>query len=227
MMLRTLLHNLPEPAKAPLRAVVRGVGAAPMRQVVKELRRRGVALGECRALEVFGGEGSLHVKDYAPYVASLEIWEYNPRLEPRLRANFPAATVKIVDSYQEIKRATNKYDLIVVDNPGSIHQGHCEHFDILDDLFRVANSPAVIVLQTIPTGSDELRKTYPYILNDEQLEIRRAFYRTDRPDAVSLETMAAVYTDIVASHGWTVEWHFFQKRHYTFYLLALKIRRTG
>jgi len=226
-MLRTLLHRLPEPAKTPLRAVIRATRAAPMQRVVKELRRRGVALGTSRALEVFGAAGNLHVKDYASHVAALEIWECDPSLEAALCANFPDATVKIVDSYREIQTTTGRFDLIVVDNPGSIHQGRCEHFDIIDDLFRVAADPAVIVLQIIPSGSDELRETYPYILNAEQLERRRAFYQTETPDNVSLDTMAAVYTAIARAHGWTVEWHFYQKRHYTFYLLALRITRDA
>jgi len=223
--LRAVLHHLPEQTKTPLRAVIRLFGATPMQRVVEELRRRGVRLDECRALEIYGAAGNLHVKDYAPYVASLEIWEIDTELGPQLRANFPDATVKIVDSYQEIRRTANVFDLIVVDNPGSIHQGHCEHFDIIDDVFRVAHNPAVVVLLVLPRGSDELRRTWPYMLNAEQLEIRRAFYHTDRPDDVSLDALAAVYTAIARSHGWNVEWHFFQKRHYTFYLLVLKIRR--
>ena len=102
----------------------------PMRDLLKELKRRKAKLKGLKALELFGKDGLMHTKDYASKVSSLEIWEINPQFEDRLKANLPMAEIKITDSYKEIKRTTNKYSFIVVDNPMSSHGDYFEHFEL-------------------------------------------------------------------------------------------------
>src|ERR1700694_4741664 len=69
---------------------------SPMQLVLQELRRRNVPLKDLRGLEVLGRDGEWHTADYAPHIASLEIWEIDREYEHALRSNFPNAEVKIV-----------------------------------------------------------------------------------------------------------------------------------
>ena len=63
----------------------RNLGASPMRRLCRQLQERGVDLGRLRALEVFGDDGTRHTLDYAPMVASLDIWEIRSDREATLR----------------------------------------------------------------------------------------------------------------------------------------------
>jgi len=87
--------------------------------MVRELGRRGVDITQRSALEMFGGDGNLHTKDWARGVGNLEIWEFQPEHESALRRNFPQADVRIVDTYAEIRRTKRHYDVIFSDNPSS------------------------------------------------------------------------------------------------------------
>lgn len=184
-------------------------------------------LNECRALDVFGGSGELHTKDYAPLVRSLEIWEVDPQFEPRLKRSFPEATVKIVDSYQEIKTASGPYELIVLNNPLGMHNGRCEHFDILPDVFRLAADSAVLVLFTVPWMAPEFTTLWGQGFGQDHLARRREFYKTETPENVPVDHMIRVYTEIIKAHGFDVEWHIVQKLTFSYHDLVFKISRSG
>lgn len=221
-----------ERLKRQLRALRRALRLSPIQQVCKEARRRGVRLHEARALEVFGLTGELHTLDYAPYVATLQIWEIDPACAAPLRRNLPHACVKIVDTYEEIERTPKRFDLIVVDNPEHVYGPYCEHFELFPRLFRVASDNAIIILNVIPRLDDDVRRDWPYLFEEYDialhLERRRAFYQTARPDSVSYDEMVAVYRDLARAHGFALEWHFIRRRGSRrdfVYYLALKVQR--
>src|SRR5262245_16345592 len=53
----------------------RQLSLTPMKQVFRELKRRGLSPQDFNALEIFGGSGDFHLKDYASLVSALEVWE--------------------------------------------------------------------------------------------------------------------------------------------------------
>jgi len=197
----------------------------PTRLVLRELRRRGVRVRDLDALEVFGKDGTGHTVEYVSRVKSLEVWEWDPQCEALLRRNLPGAEIKITDSYLEIQKTPKRYDLIVVDNPGGPWADHCEHFDLFPHLFRVARDPSILILDVIPEADPVYQAKYPSFFNAVHLERRRAFYRTERPERVTLEDMFPVYEAGVREQGFAVEWRFTQRRGMVHYLV-LKIRRA-
>lgn len=229
----TLWIELRETLKRRLRALRRALRLSPIQQVCQELRRRGVRLHEAHALEVFGFTGELHTMDYAPYVSALEIWEIDAACAAPLRRNLPQARVMIVDTYEEITRTTERFDVIVVDNPEHVYGPYCEHFELFPLLFRVAKDAAVIILNVIPRLDDEVRKEWPYLFVEHDiathLERRRAFYRTATPERVSYDEMAAAYGDLARAHGFDLEWSLARRRGSRrdfVYYLALKVRKV-
>lgn len=201
-----------------LRSARSTLGLSPMQQALRKLRRMGVEPGELHALEVFGGSGTFHTRDYAGRVASLDVWEIDPRLEGTLRRNLPQAKITITDSYEELKNASKRYGLLVADNPMSLHGGHCEHFDLFPDIFRIIAPRAVLILNVIPEATPRARRRFPYLFNPAQLAERSRFYRTDHPEAISLDEITRHYITLAADHGFTVERTFRQQRHFVWYL---------
>jgi hypothetical protein len=181
------------------------LGLLPIQRVISGMRHRGVPLSELRALEVFGYTGERLTRYYAPLVRSLEIWEIDPRLSGTLRTSFPQADVKIVDSYDEIRRTDNRFDLVVIDNFTTAE----EHFRLFPDVFRVVSDDATLVLRTIPHATDLTRRRYPSMFDHDHLAARRAFYEVDTPHAIPLETLASRYGRRAEAAGFRADWHFF------------------
>jgi hypothetical protein len=212
--------RLPALFKSVLKTTRRHLQLTAMKRVIGELRKRGVPLRHLHALEVFGSFGDGHVKDYASQVSSLEVWEVDPQCEKPLKTNFPMATIKITDSYQEIKRSREKYDFIVVDNGISIKAGgYCEHFDLFPDIFRVAKHSCVLILNVVPEIDYETSKTHPYVFNDRQLARRGVFYDTEHPEKVTFARMVKTYKDLCSRENFRIDWHFFQRRNCVYYLV--------
>ena len=197
-----------------------------MQQVLRKLEKRGVAIGSLKTIELFGGCGKRHAVDYANRVARLEVWEIEPSCEEVLRKKIPQATIHITDTYQQIRKTSERFDLIVIDNPMSIYDGHCEHFDLFPDLFRLAADSAIIVVNVIPNLSAAAARKFPYLFNEKQLQVRRRFYNTDKADDLSWGQIVSAYRRQAEAAGFELEWSFSVRRHFIYYL-ALKIKRLG
>lgn len=208
-----------------LKSIRRALGLTPMRKVFKELKSRGVELNRLNGLEIFGHTGEYHTCDYFPLIASLEVWEINSSCEKSLRKNLPGAKIKITDSFKEIKTKAGKFNLIVVDNPISTFDVYCENFDLFPDIFNVALDGTILILNVIPEITAEILKVYPYIFNKTQLERRALFYHTKRPEKIGLDVLAAHYKNLGAKSGFKVEWHFFKKRNFVYYLV-MKLKKV-
>jgi hypothetical protein len=209
----------------------RTLGLSPTQQVFRELSRRGIRLNELQALELFAHSGFLHTKDYLPQVASLEAWEIDPHQEEALQHNLPGAEIKITDSYQEIKRTTRKYNLIVLDAPDCVHGDngqYCEHFSMLPEVFPIAQDSTILILNVMP-GDLNGKAQRGRWFTDAHLQQRRRFYATEHPETVSLPDMIPVYRNLVETNGFELEWCFFHKRTRDgrLYYLVLKLRRCG
>ncbi len=197
-----------------------------MRRLMRELRRRGVDLGQLHALELFGGSGDFHTKDYAGEVASLEVWEIDERYRKQLAQNLPKAEIRTVDAFAEITRSSEHYDLIIVDNPMSTYDEHCEHFGLFPAVFRRASDRAIMIVNVIPYLTDSAAKRYPYLFNREQLAARATFYRTVHPEEISFDTMVEAYKRYATKEGIRIEWHFMVRRHFVYYMV-MGLARSG
>jgi hypothetical protein len=225
-MLDEILHWLPKPLIGTMIEIRRRLNLSPMQIVFKELKKRNIDVKHLHTLEVFGGYGDLHTADYASQVATLDVWEFEPKCEKSLRENLPMAEVSIADSYKEVKNTPKRYDLIVIDNPASVYGTHCEHFDIFPDIFRIAMDSTVIIMNVLPEIGTAASRYYPPF-SEVQLAHRKSFYRTNHPEKVSFDEMIKRYEDLCLENGFSLEWHFVQKRSRTFvYYLVIKIVRS-
>jgi len=200
-----------------------------MHHVLRELKKRGVSLKELDALEVFGGSGELHTKDYASQVATLEVWEIDAEWEKSLRRNLPMAEVKITDSFKELTKTPKKYSFIVVDDSPRIYYDYCEHFDLFPDVFRILKDSAIIILNVVPEINATYMKQYGRFYNETHVARRKSFYQTDHPGKVPLDKMVEVYKNLCMQNGFNLEWYFFRRRSFIYsavYYLVLKIKKS-
>ncbi len=195
----------------------RRLGLSAMHAVLRELRRRGVQVQGLHALETFGGYGDQHIRYYAPYVASIDVWEIRHEYREILAKNLPAAQITITDSYQEIQRTAKRFDLVVIDNPYSTDRDHWEHFDFFPGVFRVTQDSATLILNVVPSADARTRRRYPRTFSEAHLACRASFYHTDCPEHVTFEEMAVSYARHGAAKGYRLAWYFAQPRKYLFF----------
>ncbi len=199
--------------------IIRKFRLDPIQKVLRKLKKKNINLRNLDALEVFGYTGEYHTRFYAPYVHNLEVWEINPAFEKQLRKNLPFAEIKITDSFNEIKRTSRKYDLVVVDNPMSTFGNYCEHFDLFPDIFSIMGDSSLLILNVIPEINKTALQKWPYLFNDLQLKRRKSFYGTDKPEKISFEDLVKSYKRICFANGFNIEWYFFQRRTIVDYLV--------
>lgn len=192
-------------------ALRRGLRLSPMQELFRELKRRGVPLGQMDALELFGADGLRHTLDYYHSVRSLEIWEMDDKYLPGLRKNFPNARIKITDSFKEIESTSNTYNLLVSDEPGQVFgksQEYCEHFELLTKhLCRVARPSTLIILNAVPDPLRQSPDANRYPTYPGYLEKRGKFYGTDHPDQISIAEMIPAYRRVLSVNGFNLDWY--------------------
>ena len=216
-------------AKTFARSLRRSLGISPIQRVLKELRAEGIDISSMRSLEVFGYQGNMHTKDYAGDVASLEVWEINPRHEHALRANLPRAHVKITDSYMEIKSSHDKFGMVVIDN-SPVHPPYIEHFDLFPYVLDLAGDQIIMIINVIPEISRDVARMYPEMLKDEVLERRKMFYGVESSHRIPLDRIVARYRSILQERGFSLERYFTQRRNKIFQylvLVAARMRSVG
>jgi hypothetical protein len=198
-----------------------------MQMVFREIRRRGVAVDRLDALEVFGWTGESHTIDYFAKVRSLQVWELDQRFEPSLRRNLPGATVKVTDSYEEIRRTSDRFGLIVADNPLRVFGEHCEHFDLFPLLFRIIADEGIVVVNAVPRIVPHDARRIPTLFDEAQLRARGEFYRTDHPENVPMSDMMPRYQRLIEDQGFEMAWWFSRRRRRSpnNYLVMLVRRR--
>jgi hypothetical protein len=190
-----------------------------MQRVFRGLEQRGIVPNTVSALEVFGMTGKYHTLDYAERVKSLEVWEIDPELEDALHRNLPGANVLIVDSYAYAQICKDRFGMIVVDNPLSMHGSHCEHFDLFPHIFRLAEPGGLLVVNVIPRSTQRASKRFPYLFDETQLAARSAFYTTDTPEDIAEAEIVLTYHRLARDVGREIEWSFWIRRHFMYYLV--------
>lgn len=194
----------------------------PIQRVFEELAAHGCDVSFAEALEVFGRKGDWQTQYYSNLVSSLEVWEIDPELQEELKYNLPKAKIKITDSYEEIKTANSKYDIIVIDNPQSVfgeNDKHCEHFDLFPDVFLIARDKCLIILNV---------NFEPYDLHDGLVwwERRKKFYKTDFPQKLSAGFIVKHYNNLCKANRFHTDWAFFTKRNTHISYLSMALNRT-
>jgi hypothetical protein len=187
-----------------LRTVGAGFGLLPIQQALEGIQQRGVDLRRLRALEVFGASGERLTLHYASRVESLSIWELDSAYEDGLRRRFPAADVRITNSYEEVLRTDERYDFVVVDNA----VGPEEHFPLFPGVFRVLSDDAILMVLVIPHANRHTRRRYPNVMSSPHLERRAAFYDTDTPEDIPLDRLVAHYGELAEAAGLSTRWRF-------------------
>jgi hypothetical protein len=221
-----LLQRLPSPLKTLLRIARRQVGASPIQQVFRELERRGVAVEKARVLEVFGGDGTLHVQDYAGLVGSLEIWELNAEFANRLRSRFPMARVRTGDSFRLAEESRSRFDIVVIDNPNLFT---VTPKDLYLSCLNLLGHDPVFVFMVVTNLRPPTRRLWPPLRTlpdlESVLEHRRRLFPGHAPEDIPLDAMRRTYGDLARARGYELEWSFARRRHYAHYLV-FKLRRA-
>lgn len=185
----------------------------PMLRLLDELRRRGVRVEDLDALEIFGRDGLDHTTTYGGDVRSLEVWEIDEDRRAELEKNLPGASIKIVDSYEEIARTPNRFDLVVVDNAMGLYGGHCDHFDLFpDEIFRIARDECVLALIVIPRIDAATLRHFPELSDPAYLARRAAFYGVEDAADIPRGRIVETYRGFVERSGRRLDWSFLMKR---------------
>ena len=200
----------------------------PMLRLLEELKRRGVDLGGLRTLEIFGRDGLDHTTTYAREVKSLEVWEISPKWHSDLVKNLPDASIRIVDSYEELGRSKSKFEFIVVDNAIGDLGAHCDHFDLFpDSIFKVTSDESLLVLNIIPRIHSKTLKHFPDLLDTKYLAARKSFYAADDPMNIPVDQIVGAYRSFIEKNNYRLVWSHHQNRSGAGVdYLALKIKKN-
>ncbi|MBI2722405.1 MAG: hypothetical protein HYX39_09540 [Bacteroidetes bacterium] len=205
------------------RKILRLFKMRPIHKVIRLLQVNNYLLMEY-VLEVFGHNGEYHTLDYVEHVGQLEIWEINKDCENDLRNNLPKATIKITDSFAQIKSTNKIYDTILIDNhQGLFGDNKCEHFEIIHYCFKKLADKAVLITNVIP---DLLLSKYNIIEEklNEHIERRKQFYDHATGTSISRSCFEKTYKKIAWNNGYLIKHIFFIKRNYlmTYVVLCLE-----
>ncbi len=124
-----------------------------------------------------------------------------------MRKAFPYATIRITDSFEEIKRTPKKFDMVVADAWAGMFNDHCEHFELFPDVFRILSQSSILILNVIP----EARRLSP-----KHAERRCAFYQVKDPTRIPLEVMVERYKAFAEECGFQVQWWFYKDRYFMY-----------
>ena len=177
----------------------------PAHQLVFRLHQSGVTWKDLDGLVCFRSQDPHLVKVLTDCVKSLEVWEADPQYEADLRSGLPGAVIRINDPVRQLKSATSRFGLILLDRPFKTSQGHLEHFDIIDDALEHLEGRGVLLVNIIPSSAGHDQAGLSGLFNEAHLEERRKFYRTDRPDDIPLPHMFDIYEEICGRHGFAVK----------------------
>lgn len=213
-----------EKIKASRRKLLRFFKLRPIHKVIRLLKKNNF-LRMDHTLEIFGRDGDYHSLDYIDNVKSFEIWEINPEFESKLKNNFPNSTVKITDSYREIRTTDRTYDTIIIDNHQGLFTDKCEHFEILKDCLQKLNNKGVIITNVMPDISKS-----KYNISEQALmhheERRKEFYNSKDGISMTDNEFKEFYSGFARKHGFDQVTVFLVKRNYLMTYLVLCLNRT-
>lgn len=170
-----------------------------MQRIIERLEYIGVPLSTYRAVDIFAREGDWQTIVYAPHMKSVEAWEIDSKFIPALSANLPMASVRCVDSYNEMQKTehAHKYNFVVIDNPQNcfgVQREHCEHFDMFPAVFSLFADRGYCIFNVNrqPFG---LEKFFDW------QQRRKDFYKIDDVSYISLPFFEDFYTELFQKNG--------------------------
>jgi len=175
------------------------LGRLPYQKIFKKLYKDIENLNTWNALDLFAGDAMQSSLDVKKYINDIELWDIDPKFEPKLKNIFPSTTIRIVDSFNEIHSVRKKYNIIFIDNWPRISYGHCEHFDLFPKVYDLLKNQAVVVILTMP----EINKVT--FFSDKHMQLRRKFYNIENATMVSMDSMVLTYEHFANQHGFTLK----------------------
>lgn len=208
------------------RKILRHLKIRPIHKLIRLLQANNYLIMD-NVLEVFGHTGEYHTLDYVERASNLEIWEINKDCESDLKKNLPKATIKITDSFKQIKNTEKIYDTILIDNhQGLFGDNKCEHFDVIQDCFKKLAAKSVLITNVIP---DLLLSKYDIIEDklNEHIDRRKHFYEHATGTSISSARLEKTYKKIALDNGFDTKHIFFIKRNYLMTYLALCLEKVN
>jgi hypothetical protein len=184
-------------------------------QIIEAINAR-TPLKELDLLEIFGRAGDLQTEYYAPLVRSIEVWEIRETWREALSKNIPCATVKIVDSFKEIKTASRQFGFIVIDCPFlAANDDHWEAFDLFSSLYGWLQPKSYVLMNLFHNPIRYLQLTRPTLLSKywdgwgplkrkSWKKARENFFNVKEP--IPLEAMVNKYRRLPEAHGFKYSW---------------------
>ena len=164
-------------------------------ELIKKLESREINFEKLDAIELFGRDGSWQTIKFAKKVKSIEIWEIESKWENELKKKLPNATIKIRDSVSTLKLENElpKFDLILIDNPMNVYNNeqkisdrYCEHFEILQNIQKLAKNNVLIIFNVN-------RKPFDYEKYPLWKQRRQKFYGNIDTSAMEIKFLLNFY----------------------------------
>ena len=177
-----------------------------IREIVEELKTRGVNLSSTKSLDFFAREGDWQTSYYANFVSEVHAWEIDPSYESALRKNLPKnAKITIGDSHVLAKNCNEKFEMIVLDNPqGCYGEVYCEHFDALEVALPLLSDNGLIMFNV---------KTKPFNYSDKiQWQKRRNEFYGVEASNLDIGFVKSFYVKLFEDKGFSVEFDFLCRR---------------
>jgi hypothetical protein len=165
----------------------------------------GVVFDDLTALDFFARDASWQTVYYANKVKKIHAWEVENSFKNDLINNLPPQSqILIGDSHKLILKETQKFDLIVIDNPQGCYgnnKQYCEHFEALPLCLKNASDNSVILFNV---------KTKPFNYEDKLLwqKARQKFYKKSNCSDLSVEFMHKFYSNLFKDAMFEVRFSF-------------------
>lgn len=161
-----------------------------IKKIIKFFEDKGYDFSDKSYIDLFAREGDWQTNTLAKKVNFTHAIEVNLDFKNSLIKNLPInSKITICDSIKHVEDVTDKYDIIVLDNPmgcfGNNNQ-YCEHFEIFEKVFQIMNSKSLIIFNV---------KTIPFNFKNNKVwqEKRNAFYNVDDSSILSISFFKKFY----------------------------------
>lgn len=193
---------------------------AAMKETIRELESLGYDISSSFAIDLFARSGDWQTQEYSSKVSHITAWEISSKFLPELKMNLPRGSkIEIGDSHKLIRDTTEKFDLIVSDNPMGCYGNYCEHFDIFHDALKIMKDSAIICVNV---------KTEPFNYEDKVAwqARRNSFYGIEDASSLGQDFVVDFYKNEVRSSGRIVDHVLWKQRPQEpgLYLLTLCTR---
>ena len=188
-----------------------------MFRICNKLLKKGQNLNSFTGLEFFAREGDWQTKSFAKFIKILHAWEINPVFKDKLSLNHPNAIIRIGDSFEFAKEIQYKakFDFIVFDNPQSIYNNYCEHFEALENVSFLLKDSGIVIFNIN-------KKPFNYSKESLWAKRRNNYYKTEASNLES-EFLLRFYSKLFNNMGFDINEIFEEKRNndYLSYIILI------